>query len=63
MGGDGDYYWKLLEELHNDYLSGNDRYSKSLDEAYILMSDWKHDHHTYGGSGGGTGTQELYELK
>ena len=39
MGGDRYYYWKLLEELHNDYLSGNDRYPKSLDEAYTLMSD------------------------
>ena len=43
MGWDMDYYWKLLEELHNDYLSGNNRYPKSLDKAYNLMSDWNHE--------------------
>ena len=65
MGGDRDYYWKLLEELHNDYLSGNDRYPKSLDEAYTLMSDRNHNPHIYGGSGVGgvTSTQESHSLK
>ena len=52
-GGDMDYYWKLLAELYNDYLSGNNRYPKSLDKAYTLMSYWKHDSHRYGRSGGG----------
>ena len=47
-GGDMDYYWKLPEDLHNDQLSGNGRYPKSLDEDCTLMSDWKHDTHRYG---------------
>ena len=54
MVGDMDYYWKLLEEMQNDYLSGNERYLKLLDEAYTLMSDCKHDPHRYGGSVGGS---------
>ena len=53
MGGDRYYYWELLEQLHNDYLSGNYIYLKFLDDGYTLMNDWKHDPHIYGGYGGG----------
>ena len=61
MGGDMDYYFKLLEEIHKAFLPGNDIYPNSFYKVYTLMSEWNHDTHRYGGSvGGGGGSHRNY---
>ena len=59
MGVHRYYYWKLLKELYNDYLSVNNKYPKFIDKAYTRISHWKHDPHIYVGSGGGSVNIEL----
>jgi hypothetical protein len=34
-------YERMRESLHNDFLSGNNRYPKTLTDAYSLLSHWK----------------------
>lgn len=40
---DRNRYAKLVEELENDYVKGNDHYPTDLTEAYNLLLHWKHD--------------------
>ena len=51
LNSNRDHYWKLQEELHNEYLQGIDRYPKTVTDAYALMSDRRHDTSRYSGSG------------
>jgi hypothetical protein len=36
-------YGKLIEDLENDYTMANDKYPKSMTEAYNLLVYWKQD--------------------
>ena len=51
LNSNRDYYWKLQEELHNEYLQGIDRYPKTVADAYALMNDRRHDSSRYSGFG------------
>jgi hypothetical protein len=40
-GADHSCYGRLLDRLQNDYLQGQDRYPKTLTNAYDLLTNWK----------------------
>ena len=43
MGADRNRYGKLLENMENDYTQKQDRYPKTVNDAYSLMLNWKQD--------------------
>jgi hypothetical protein len=42
-GSDRARYGKLLEDLENSYVQGNDNYPDTLQQAYTLLVHWKQD--------------------
>jgi Zinc knuckle len=43
LGSDRTRYGKLLEDLENSYLQGDNKYPTNVDEAHSLISYWKQD--------------------
>ena len=43
LGADRKRYGKLLENLENDYTQKNDRWPKTITDAYSLLINWKQD--------------------
>ena len=43
MGADRNRFGKLIEDLENAHLLGDDTYPKTINEAYNLLSHWKQD--------------------
>jgi hypothetical protein len=43
LGSDRKRYGKLIEDLENDHVQRNDKYPKTLVEAYNLLIHWKQD--------------------
>jgi len=41
LGADPARYGKILEDLENDHTQKQDRFPKTLDEAYLLLVHWK----------------------
>jgi hypothetical protein len=41
LGADRKIYGKLLENLENDYTQKNDRWPKTITDAYSLLINWK----------------------
>ena len=44
MGADRNRYGLLIQDLENDFIQGNDKYPKTLIDAYHLLSNWKSNH-------------------
>jgi hypothetical protein len=43
LGIDRNQYGKLIEDLENSYLQGNNNYPKMVQDAYALLVNWKQD--------------------
>jgi hypothetical protein len=43
LGSDRNRYGKLIEDLENSYLQGNNNYPKKVQDAYTLLVNWKQD--------------------
>jgi hypothetical protein len=43
LASDRKRYGKLIEDLENDHIQKNDKYPKTLVEAYNLLVHWKQD--------------------
>ena len=39
-GGGHARYWKILEDLYNDYVKGSDPYPKTFSGAYSLLTNY-----------------------
>lgn len=43
LGCDRTRYGRLIEDLENDYLQGENKYPKTISEAYNLLTNWKQE--------------------
>jgi Reverse transcriptase (RNA-dependent DNA polymerase)/Zinc knuckle len=43
LGADRIRYGKLIEDMENSYLQGQNNYPKTINDAYNLLSNWKQD--------------------
>ena len=41
LGADRNRYGKLIEDLENDFIQGEDKYPKTIEAAYRLLLNWK----------------------
>jgi hypothetical protein len=47
LSADHVQYGKLIEDLQNTFLQGNNNYLKTLNAAYTLLANWKQDPQLY----------------
>ena len=47
LGADRKRYGRYLEDLHNSYLQGNNKYPNTLVSVYNTLNGWKDDHCNY----------------
>ena len=43
LGSDRNRYSRLLEDLENDFLQGQNKYPKTVSDTYILLTNWKQE--------------------
>ena len=43
LGGDRQRYGRLIENMENDYLQGQNNYPSTITTAYNLLTNWKQD--------------------
>ena len=55
VGADKARYWKYLEDLENDFLKGRNDYPTTLNDAYIVLSNYKTANSTNKNSAGKDG--------
>ena len=47
LGADRSKFGRLLENLENDFLQGQNNYPKTITGAYNLLTNWKHGTHMH----------------